>query len=190
MRIGFDFDGVLCLTPFGRFAVHPPERADDVPPLADGFERLYEGRGDPNMLRLALEYVRFAWRSAAPGAPEVLRRLAVEHDLYIVTGRSDNGRKLLDRWAERHRVAACFKGIWMAPPGLSSPQHKLAVAGMLGIDIHIDDDPRTAWYLASGGVPRVFLLDHANARGDAAPPPGVTVISTLDAFASALETSV
>ena len=188
MRISFDFDGVLCLTPFGRFAVHPPERAAEVADLPPDFERLYEGRGDPNVLRLVLEYARFAWRSAAPDAPGVLRRLAVDHDLYIVTGRSDAGRKLLDRWMRRHELEACFKGVWMAPPGLSSPQHKLAAARMLGADQHIDDDPRTAWYLASNGVPRVALLDHAGARGDAALPAGVDVVESLEAFGRLVET--
>jgi hypothetical protein len=39
MRIGLDFDGVICATPFGRLAVHAP---GEVPRLPEGYERLYD----------------------------------------------------------------------------------------------------------------------------------------------------
>ena len=70
----------------------------------------------------------------------------------------------------------------MAPPGLRPPQHKLATALRLRLDVHIDDDPRTAYHLAAHGVPRVYLLDHAGAHGDAAPPPGLVLVRSLEEF--------
>lgn len=183
MRIGFDFDGVLCNTPFGRFAVHAP---DDVPELPRGYEALYEAPRPSGLLRLLLEHVRFAWRPAVAGAPEIVRELARRHELYVVTGRSVAGEPLLRDWLRGHGLDGAFAGIRMSPPGLRSAQHKLAAARMLALDAHIDDDPRTAYHLAHNGLARVFLFDHANARGDVPPPPGVTVVASLRAFADAL----
>ena len=67
----------------------------------------------------------------------------------------------------------------MAPVGLRPPQHKLAVAKMLAVDMHIDDDPRTAFYMARNGLRYVFLLDHAGALGGAELPANVHIIPAL-----------
>jgi phosphoglycolate phosphatase-like HAD superfamily hydrolase len=181
MRIGFDFDGVLCPTPFGRFAVHEPQ---PVPPLPDNFEALYAARDEPHFLRAALEFMRFAWRMSAPSATDVLRQLADAHDLFIVTARSDDGIGILRRWLRRHKIDGYFKEICMSPPGVTSPQHKLAGAHLLSLDAHIDDDPRTAFHLARETSMSVYLLDHANARGDEPLPPNLTVVTSLDDFAA------
>jgi hypothetical protein len=183
MRIGFDFDGVLCNTPFGRFAVHAP---GDVPDLPSGFEALYDAPRPSNPLRLALEYLRFAWRPAAPGAIEIVRELAQRHELYVVTGRSVAGERLLRGWLRGHGLDGVFAGIRMAPHGLRSAQHKLATARMLAIDAHIDDDPRTAYHLAKSGVQHVYLYDHAGAHGDAPLPERLTLVRSLREFADAL----
>lgn len=183
MRISFDFDGVLCLTPFGRLAVHAPSPVDPLPP---DHERLYDAPPPGGALRLAVEYARFGWRRMAPDAATVLRGLADGNEIYIVTGRSAAGEPLLRRWLRKHGLHDRIAGIHMAPPGLRPPQHKLAIARRLGIGTHIDDDPRTAYHLASEGVPRVFLLDHAGAHGDAAPPARLTLVRSLREFADAL----
>lgn len=179
MRIGFDFDGVLCNTPFGRFAVHAPGHVPDLPP---GYEALYDAPPPSDPLRLAFEYLRFAWRGAAPGAPEIVRELARRHELYVVTGRSVAGEPLLRGWLRRHGLDGVFTGIRMAPHGLRSAQHKLAVARMLAIDAHIDDDPRTAYHLANCGVRHVYLYDHAGAHGSAPLPERLTLVRSLRQF--------
>jgi flavin-dependent dehydrogenase len=58
---------------------------------------------------------------------------------------------------------------------------------MLGLDAHIDDDPRTAYHLARNGVASVYLLDHAGAHGDEPPPPGLMLVRTLSEFADAVD---
>ena len=73
MRIGFDFDGVLCPTPFGRLAVHAPSPVDQLPA---NYESLYDQRVSSNPLRLAVEYLRFAWRSPAREGTQILEQLA------------------------------------------------------------------------------------------------------------------
>jgi hypothetical protein len=183
MRIGFDCDGVLSYTPFGRLAVHAPSPVPDLPP---DYESLYELSAPGGPARLAVEYLRFAWRPITPGAASVVRALAVGHELYVVTGRSVAGEPLLRRWLRHHGLAGCFAGLRLAPPGLRPAQHKLAVARILGIDAHIDDDPRTAYHLANNGVERVFLYDHAGAHGDAPLPPHLALVRSLTEFADAL----
>jgi hypothetical protein len=182
MRIGFDFDGVLCRTPFGRLAVHAPGH---VPNLPSGYESLY-GVHARHPLRLFVEYVRFAWRPAAADGAEIVRELASMHELHIVTGRSVAGEPLLRRWLRRHALEAAFASIRMAPEGLRSAQHKLATARMLGIDAHIDDDPRTAYYMAQHGVSHVYLYDHAGAHGDAPLPERLALVRSLTEFADAV----
>lgn len=183
MRVGFDFDGVLCLTPFGRLAVHAPS---PVPDLPNGYAALYDQQRSSNPLRLAMEYARFGWRTSAADAAAILHRVADAHEVYIVTGRSWSGEPLVRRWLQRHKLDDRIAGIRMAPPGLRPAQHKLATARILGIDAHIDDDPRTAYHLASNGVEHVYLLDHAGAHGDTPPPPHLTFIRSLQEFAEAI----
>ena len=82
------------------------------------------------------------------------------------------------------------RGIHMAPPGLRPPQHKLAVAQMIGIDAHIDDDPRTAYHLAKYGVQHVYLLDHAGALAtdeDPLLPQGLVLVRSLREFAGLVD---
>jgi hypothetical protein len=92
------------------------------------------------------------------------------------------GESLVERWLQRAGLAGRVQ-VRMAPPGLRPPQHKLAIARIAGIDAHIDDDPRTAYYLAEHGVARVYLLDHAGAHGDLPLPTNVTLVRSLREFA-------
>jgi hypothetical protein len=183
MRISIDFDGVLCHTPFGRLAVHAP---GGVPELPDNYAELYESAPPGGPLRLLVEYARFAWRRMDPRAESLLRDLSSLHEVAIVTGRSVAGEALITRWLRRTgldtRVA-----LRMAPPGLWPAQHKLATARMLNVDAHLDDDPRTAHYLAGHGVPHVYLLNHAGLEEHAAShPAGLEVVRTLADFANAI----
>jgi len=181
MRIGFDFDGVLSVTPFGRLAVHAPT---PVAPLPDRYETLYDAPVDANPLRLAIEYARFVWRPSARDAAPVLRELSASHEQYIVTGRSRAGERIVRAWLRRQKLEGCVADVRMAPPGLRPPQHKLAIAKMLGLDVHIDDDPRTAYHLAHNGVAHVYLLDHAGAHGDTPLPERLTLVRSLRDFAA------
>ncbi|MEX2245241.1 MAG: hypothetical protein WEC75_01010 [Dehalococcoidia bacterium] len=187
MRIGLDLDGVICATPFGRLAVRAPAPVPDLPP---GYEQLYAKTDPLAFLRWPSEYLRFGWRSPVEGAREVLGELSGAHELYVVTGRSRAGEAIIRRWLRRNRLDAYFAEVRMAPPGLRPAQHKLAVARMLGIDAHIDDDPRTAFHLARNGVHRVFLFAHEGgegALGGEPLPAALTIVRSLRAFATALQ---
>lgn len=180
MKIGFDFDGVLCPTPFGRLAVHAPSPVDDLPP---DYESLYEQKVSSNPIRLAVEYLRFAWRRPAEDGKLILEQLAAHHELFLVTGRSRIGQPQMEKWLKARGWRDRFAGICMAPGGLRPAQHKLAVAKMHGIGAHIDDDPRTAYHLAKHGV-QTYLLDHANAHGDTPLPENLMLVRSLSDFAS------
>jgi hypothetical protein len=184
MRIGFDFDGVLSVTPFGRFAVHAPRPVADLP--AD-YAALYDTPQPSSALRLAIEYARFGWRRMAPNADAILRELSARHELFIVTGRSVAGLALVERWLRQRGLSDAVVAVRMAPRGLRPPQHKLAIARMLALHAHIDDDPRTAYHLAANGVPQVYLLDHAHAHGDAPLPERVTLVRSLRDFADHID---
>lgn len=184
MRIAFDLDGVLCLTPFGRLAVHRPTPVAELPA---GYSALYERPCRSNPLRLALEHVRFGWRRNAPDAATILQELADAHEIYIVTGRSCAGEPVLNRWLRAHKLDGRIAGIRMAPAGLRPAQHKLATARLLGIDAHIDDDPRTAYHLAQHGVERVYLLDHAGRHREGPLPEHLMLVRSLREFADALK---
>jgi hypothetical protein len=173
---------VLSQTPFGRFAVHAPKPVPDLPP---DYEALYEQPRDTGPLRLLVENLRFAWRTSAPDAHGVLRDVSAANEVYIVTGRSWSGERIVRSWLKRHKLEGCITDVRMSPPGLRPPQHKLATGLMLGIDAHIDDDPRTAYHLANNGV-RTYLLDHANAHGDTPPPANLTLVRSLRDFAEAV----
>ena len=185
MRISFDFDGVLCVTPFGRLAVKHPDA--HVDPLPDAYERLYDAPAPQSRFRLGVEYMRFGWRRMAPDAAEILHELSGGgHELLIVTGRSAQGEPLLRRWLRRHGLDDKVTAIRMAPVGLRPSQHKLAIARMLSVDAHIDDDPRTAFHLARNGIAHSFLLDHAGAAVGVTPPKHLRVVHSLREFADAV----
>lgn len=184
MRIGLDVDGVLCLTPFGRLAVRAPSPVAELP---QDYASLYDQPRAGNPLRLVIEYLRFGWRASAPDAAQALHDLTDRHEVYIVTGRGWDGEPLLRRWLRRHGLGERLAGVRMAPPGLRPAQHKLATAKLLGIDAHIDDDPRTAYHLAKRGVPRVYLYDHAGAHGDAPLPERLTLVRSLREFVAAVD---
>jgi hypothetical protein len=75
----------------------------------------------------------------------VLRDVS-RNEIYIVTGRSVAGGAAGDGCGGMgYRT---HRGIHMAPPGLRPAQRRPATARMLGIAVHIDDDPRTAYHLA------------------------------------------
>lgn len=177
MRISFDFDGVLCPTPFGRLAVHKAGKpVADLPP---GYERLYEHAPPSGRGRLLVEYLRFGWRRVSPEAAPLLRDLiAAGHEVIIVTGRSVAGMAILESWLKREGLEDAVD-VHMAPPGLRPPQHKLAVARIHKVDVHIDDDPRTAWHLANNGVERVYLLAHAGVPVEGESPEGLVVVRGL-----------
>jgi hypothetical protein len=184
MRISIDYDGVLCHTPFGRLAVHAP---GGVPDLPDDYARCYDEPVRPNPLRVGVEYARFAWRRMEPEAAPLLRdMLAAGHEVWIVTGRSVDGERLIAGWLRRSGLAGSV-GLRMAPPGLRPAQHKLATAKLLAIGVHLDDDPRTAHYLAEHGVPRVYLLDREHIDAVAPMPRGLAIVRSLAEFKAALK---
>jgi len=179
----FDVDGVLCRPPLGlnlaiagRFGIPPlPE------PVAHEAQARSRGR---RALAAALEALRFAWRTPMPDAAAGLAAVSAVVTPVIVTGRSDVGRGLMERWLERHGLKAYFTDIHMSIGALRGPQFKLATLRRRDIFQHIDDDGATVRYLAADGRARIYLRDWPLNRGEY--PANVTVVRSLGDLAETL----
>ena len=92
MRIGFDFDGVLCLTPFGRLAVHAPS------PVRRSAGGLRDAVRPGALVESAASRDRVSALRLAPSADAPRPRSCTDsrgaHEIYIVTGRSRAGEPL------------------------------------------------------------------------------------------------
>jgi hypothetical protein len=75
----------------------------------------------------------------------------------------------------------------MAPSGLRTWEHKLLTCREYNLEIHVDDDPFTAIYLARHGVPRVFLIDPSLTLREEAPA-SVATVPDLGAVATRITT--
>jgi hypothetical protein len=181
MRLGLDVDGVIAKTPVRFLAVREHRGGSEGLP-ADASQR-YQHVPPPGKLRVWIERLRFGWRAPVDGAADCLRRLAATHDVYLLTGRSEQGRGVLEAWLRREGLFGYVSGIWMAPPGLRTWEHKLVTCRELRLNAHVDDDPHTALYLARNGIERVLLIDPGMARRDA---PRVTVVRDLRSACDAL----
>ncbi|MEE8422457.1 MAG: hypothetical protein V3S31_06745 [Dehalococcoidia bacterium] len=169
-----DFDGVICMPPFGtnlgirRRLIDPhaePERAF-VPP------RWFGGPAD---------HLRFAFRRPAEEARSALERLAETRRLVILTGR----RSSPDRWLRRHGLDQLIERVMINDGPHGSAHYKLRCVNELGAAEHIDDDGPTAQLLADRSAARVYLRDWPRNRG-LAYSDGVTRVHDLASLASRL----
>lgn len=142
MRLGIDFDNTLAdfvsliqrltreRTGFELRGL--PERypeADDLEPVihaAIGRERWEALLAEIHETDLTLQM------DPQPGAVEVARRLAAQHDLVIVTARDHRESESVHRWLEQHRIPIRgFVATNRAPKAPHAIEHSLAV--------HLDD---------------------------------------------------
>ena len=167
-----DFDGVICMPPFGtnlgirRRLIDPqaePARAF-VPP------RWFGGPADR---------LRFAFRRPAAEARAALERLAQTRRLVILTGR----RSSPDRWLRRHGIDHLIERVMINDGPHGSAHYKLRCVNELGAAEHIDDDGPTAQLLADRSSTRVYLRDWPRNRG-LAYSDGVTRVDDLAGLAS------
>jgi uncharacterized HAD superfamily protein len=148
MRIGIDFDGTIADASSAkiryaleRFGVElTPEltmRPGGVPVI--GLERYEAMVADIFGTELTLEF------EPMPGALEVLRRLAAEHEIYVVTARLDHEVDLAARWLETRGVEV--RGVRHTARG-----PKTDACRELGLGLYLDDTPAELARLAEGGL--------------------------------------
>jgi uncharacterized HAD superfamily protein len=182
VRISLDVDGVIAKSP-ARFLAVREHRGDlDAPPPVKS-ECSGSTSVAPPRLRETIEFLRFFWRTPVPNVRATLQTLARDHQLYFVTGRSVRGERVLKRWLRNNGLLDYATAVVMSPSGLHTWEHKLLTCREHNLDIHVDDDPFTALYLARNGVPRVFLIDPSMQPRDNTPP-NLTTLPNLAAFAT------
>ncbi|MDA0302129.1 MAG: hypothetical protein O2822_06335 [Chloroflexi bacterium] len=169
-----DFDGVICRPPFGRnLGIHRTFLEPAAPPP--------EASVYPRWLNGPLDHLRFDLRAPMPGVRDTLRALRLVRRLAIVTGR----RTPPTWWLRWHRMEELVDQVVVNDTALKSPHFKLRALDLLGVDEHVDDDPRTAQLLAEASATRVFLCDWPRNR-DLPYHPRVERIRDLRALAERL----
>lgn len=169
-----DFDGVICMPPFGKnLGIH--RRLIDPaaePPSAFVPPRWFAG---------PLDRLRFAFRRPDAEARAALTQLATVRRLVILTGRRSNP----DRWLRRHGLDQLIERVVINDGPHGSAHYKLQHVTALGAAEHIDDDGPTAQLIADRSSARVYLRDWPRNRG-LAYSDGVTRVDDLAALASRL----
>ncbi len=169
-----DFDGVICMPPFGKnFGIH--RRLID--PAAEPSTAFVPPRwfGGP------LDRLRFAFRRPDAEVRAALTQLATVRRLIILTGR----RSSPDRWLRRHGLDHLIERVVINDGPRGSAHHKLEQVSETGAAEHIDDDGPTAQLIADRSSVHVYLRDWPRNRG-LAYANDVTRVDDLAALSSQL----
>ncbi len=162
-------DGVLCrpVTWFNFVISRDIERPPTLESREDGFR--------PRLATRLLEWraghlIRYDWRVPMPLVADGLRRLGEVSRLILLSGRPDASRKATERWLARHGLRDYFSEIVLNDRGLSNAAFKLVTLRERGINHHVDDDGRVAYFLATDAPRTVFLIAWRRNAGLPYPP--------------------
>ena len=182
--ISFDLDGVLAAPPFGW---NPTlDRNVSLQPISEPAPSAAERRGgalDPILSRTWYA-LRYAGRRVRPGALEAVRAAAEHHEVIVLTGRSERGRRQTQAWLDANGFGEQIDALVMNDGSRTSARHKERQLAARDVALHADDDAATCALLARCGVP-VALLDWPRNRGLTFPD-GVTRYSDMRALAAAI----
>lgn len=115
-------------------------------------------------------------------AKPVLKRLAKQHDLIVITSRRAVIKGITDGWLTTH-FPSTFKdvhyaGIWDDTKAHDALERfartKAAICRDLGVDYLIDDQPKHCIGAAEAGIPSLLFGDYSWNRGVKKLPTGVT----------------
>lgn len=152
-----DMDGVLCRPAIwfnlaiSRDVRHAPDvtvparRSEPPLPL-----RLLDSRPG--------QVIRYAWRKPMPRVREGLAQLAELRRLVLVSGRPETARRATERWLIEHGLRDYFSEVILNDLGLSNAAFKLTTLRERGVQEHVDDDGRVAYFLAQEMPRTVFLI--------------------------------
>lgn len=140
MRVGLDFDGVICDTIAAMIAYASATRGLTLAPLdcigpagpagldAEQFVRLVE---DTHRTEYALRMLPVA------GAIEALQQIARDHDLLIVTARREAAFENAKRWAAQFGLTPVIRE-FVSTAGTTTA----SAAATLALDVLVDDLPQ------------------------------------------------
>ena len=182
--ISFDLDGVLAAPPLGwnptldRNISLQPISEPAPPPITRR-----HGVLDPILTRTWYA-LRYAGRAVRPGALDAVRAAAEHHEVIVLTGRSERGRRQTQAWLDANGFGEQIDELVMNDGSRPSARHKEHQLAARDVALHADDDAATCALLARCGVP-VALLDWPRNRGLAFPE-GVTRYPDMRALAAEL----
>ncbi|MGE0229829.1 MAG: hypothetical protein AB7I38_07805 [Dehalococcoidia bacterium] len=153
LRIGLDFDGVVhdvtgVKQRYARDA-HGLDlgRADVWPPLVHDYLTVAE---HAELVRVSHLTPLSGEREAMAGALEAIVRLAREHELFIITARTDEEAHLAREWL---RVL----GLPLRAVHHTSGASKLSVCRAVGVSLLLDDSPRVTREVSQPDVQAVLF---------------------------------
>jgi uncharacterized HAD superfamily protein len=147
MRIGLDFDGTIVDTTTAKVRFAREAFGEELSALETwgqvGRERIGEARF-MEMVRASHEELTLT-APPMPGARDAIARLARDHELFVVTARSDDELPWAEQWVAAHA------------PAISSVVHtnrgpKLDACRALEIELMLDDIPSVLHDLAEAGL--------------------------------------
>ena len=162
--ISFDLDGVLAAPPLGwnptldRNISLQPISEPAPPPITRR-----PGALDPILTRTWYA-LRYAGRRVRPGALDAVRAAAQHHEVIVLTGRSERGRRQTQAWLDANGFGEQIDALVMNDGARPSARHKERQLAARDVALHADDDAATCALLARCGVP-VALLDWPRNRG-------------------------
>ena len=182
--ISFDLDGVLAAPPFGW---NPTlDRNISLQPISEPAptsSARRHGALDPILTRTWYA-LRYAGRRVRPGALDAVRAAAEHHEVIVLTGRSERGRRQTQAWLDANGFGEQIDALVMNDGSNPSARHKERQLAARDVALHADDDAATCALLARCGVP-VALLDWPRNRGLDFPE-GVRRYSDMRALAAEL----
>jgi len=171
--IGLDLDGVLCSLPGG---LNPWIGSGNWRPDPASEERRRRA-GLRVWLGEWLSTVRFLGRRPVMDAREALEAIAARRKIVVVTGRPAALTNRIEGWLQQNGLGDLVDLVRANGTGFSSPRFKLEVIRELRVSEFVEDDGRTARFLAHHGIDPIFLVDWPRNRGSY--PKQVRIISSL-----------
>ena len=104
-----------------------------------------------------------------PGSVDAVRRLAIDHELHLITSRRDGVKPQTISWLEKH-FPNVFTGLHFTNQfgGIGNKKLKSEVCREIGASLMIEDALKYANEVASAGIP-VLLLEVPWNRGETKP---------------------
>lgn len=161
MRIGIDFDDTLCDFSAMLHSESSRRWECDLAELRKAGIRPEERLGE-DWSKLIIELLETdlgLQMLVKPGADEVTRRLAEQHDLVLLTARHDHEMTFARRWIEANNLPISeFRWTSRGP--------KDAAARELGLRVHIDDTARVFDTFIDHPTASALLVGSIFDRGD------------------------
>ena len=171
--ISFDFDGVVCLPPFGQNRVlgrhlHDEELPENIR-MVDGPATTWQRR-TYLQARGLFEDLKYLGRVPMANAREGIIEVCKYRTPVIITGRSYMAKRIIEAWLKKFDMADYFSAIYANNTALPTRQFKLYMLRRLNIQEHLDDDGAITYYLATKGIKQLFLRDWDRNQGLPYPP--------------------